>query len=93
VRREALKDFSFRGKAGRTVALVGESGGGKSTVLRLLFRFYDVGSGSIKIDGQDLRDVKLASLRKNIGIVPQVLLLDSLSLFLVNLTTGYCAIQ
>lgn len=93
VRREALKNFSFEGQAGRTVALVGESGGGKSTVLRLLFRFYDVGSGSIKIDGQDLRDVTLASLRKNIGIVPQVPSLPSLSLFLVVLTTGYRAIQ
>jgi len=72
VRREALKDFTFRAPPGRTVALVGESGGGKSTVFRLLFRFYDVGSGSITIDGQDLRDVKLNSLRRNIGIVPQV---------------------
>jgi ABC-type transport system involved in Fe-S cluster assembly fused permease/ATPase subunit len=71
VRREALKDFTFRAPPGRTVALVGESGGGKSTVLRLLFRFYEANSGGISIDGQDLRDVKLQSLRKNIGIVPQ----------------------
>jgi ATP-binding cassette, subfamily B, vacuolar membrane transporter HMT1/ACLQ len=72
VRREALRDLTFVAPAGRTVALVGESGGGKSTVLRLLFRFYDVSAGSISIDGQDLRDVKVHSLRKNIGIVPQV---------------------
>jgi ATP-binding cassette, subfamily B, vacuolar membrane transporter HMT1/ACLQ len=94
VRREALKDFCFRGQAGRTVALVGESGGGKSTVLRLLFRFYDVAGGSIKIDGQDLRDVKLASLRKNIGIVPQVSPLHSPSglspiSLVADLMTGY----
>jgi ABC-type transport system involved in Fe-S cluster assembly fused permease/ATPase subunit len=76
VRREALKDFTFSAPPGRTVALVGESGGGKSTVLRLLFRFYDVGSGSITVDGQDLRDVKLNSLRRNIGIVPQVFSLE-----------------
>ena len=74
IRREALKDLTFRAPPGRTVALVGESGGGKSTILRLLFRFYDVNGGGISIDGQDLRDVKLESLRKNIGIVPQVLL-------------------
>src|SRR5439155_19765968 len=71
--RDALKDLTFRAPPGRTVALVGESGGGKSTILRLLFRFYDVNSGSILIDGHDLRDIKLQSLRKNIGIVPQVL--------------------
>jgi ABC-type transport system involved in Fe-S cluster assembly fused permease/ATPase subunit len=87
IRREALKDMTFRAPPGRTVALVGESGGGKSTVLRLLFRFYDVNSGSIAIDGQDLRDVKLASLRKNIGIVPQVIPLNSI------LTTGYRSLQ
>ena len=71
-RRAALKDLSFVAPPGRTVALVGESGGGKSTILRLLFRFYDVDEGGISIDGQDLRDVKLHSLRRNIGIVPQV---------------------
>ena len=79
-RREALKDLGFVAPPGRTVALVGESGGGKSTILRLLFRFYDVDEGGISIDGQDLRDVKLHSLRKNIGIVPQVTSYDSRSL-------------
>jgi ATP-binding cassette, subfamily B, vacuolar membrane transporter HMT1/ACLQ len=72
-RKETLKDFSFRVLGGKTMALVGESGGGKSTILRLLFRFYDVNSGRILIDGQDSRDVTLQSLRKNIGIVPQVI--------------------
>ena len=87
VRRQALKDLSFRAPPGRTVAIVGESGAGKSTVLRLLFRFYDVKSGSISIDGQDLRDVKLESLRKNIGIVPQVLLRA------IKLISGHCSFQ
>lgn len=50
---------------------MGESGSGKSTCLRLLFRFYDVSSGSIAIDGHDIRDLKLDSLRRNIGVVPQ----------------------
>ena len=57
--------------AGRTVAIVGSSGAGKSTIARLLFRFYDVTGGSIAIDGQDIRDVTQASLRSEIGIVPQ----------------------
>ncbi|KAL5400706.1 hypothetical protein PMIN03_012154 [Paraphaeosphaeria minitans] len=57
--------------AGQTIAFVGESGGGKSTILGLLLRFYDVCKGSITIDGQDIRKVTLSSLRKAIGIVPQ----------------------
>jgi ATP-binding cassette subfamily B protein len=57
--------------AGKTVAIVGPSGAGKSTISRLLFRFYDVDEGSIRIDGQDLRDVTQTSLRAAIGIVPQ----------------------
>ncbi|KAI9189041.1 ATP-binding cassette-type vacuolar membrane transporter Hmt1 [Blastocladiella emersonii ATCC 22665] len=67
----ALQGLSFSIPAGKTVALVGESGGGKSTTLKLLFRFYDVNSGSITIDGQDLRDVTQVSLRQAIGVVPQ----------------------
>ena len=51
--------------------MVGETGGGKSTLLRLLFRFYDVTKGSVRIDDQDVRDVTLASLRQHIGVVPQ----------------------
>ena len=70
-RRPILQDVSFTVPPGKTVALVGSSGAGKSTISRLLFRFYDVGSGSITIDGQDIRAVTQASLRAAIGIVPQ----------------------
>ncbi|HKX43251.1 MAG TPA: ABC transporter ATP-binding protein/permease, partial [Burkholderiaceae bacterium] len=69
--REILHDVSFEIPAGKTVAVVGPSGSGKSTLARLLFRFYDVNVGRIRIDGQDLRDVTQASLRRAIGIVPQ----------------------
>jgi ABC-type transport system involved in Fe-S cluster assembly fused permease/ATPase subunit len=69
--RHVLKDISFRVIPGQTVALVGETGGGKSTILKLIFRFYDVTSGSIKIDGQDIRKVTIRSLRDIIGNVPQ----------------------
>ena len=69
--RQILKELSFEVPAGKTVAIVGPSGAGKSTISRLMFRFYDVTSGQITIDGQDLRDVKLDSLRSSIGIVPQ----------------------
>ncbi|EIA26096.1 ABC transporter, ATP-binding/permease protein, partial [Candidatus Arthromitus sp. SFB-5] len=57
--------------AGKTVALVGPSGGGKTTICSLIPRFYDVCDGSIKIDGIDIREVTLDSLRRNIGIVSQ----------------------
>jgi len=69
--RQILKDVSFTVPAGKTVAIVGPSGAGKSTISRLLFRFYDVGAGRILIDGQDIRDVRQASVRGNIGMVPQ----------------------
>jgi len=69
--RAILKGISFEVPAGKTVAFVGPSGAGKSTISRLLFRFYDVVDGSVKIDGQDLRDVTQTSLRANIGMVPQ----------------------
>lgn len=69
--RLILKNASFTIPAGQKVAIVGPSGSGKSTVLRLVFRFYDVTSGRILIDGQDVSKVTLDSLRKNIGIVPQ----------------------
>lgn len=69
--RPILKGISFEVPAGKTVAIVGPSGAGKSTISRLLFRFYDVQSGSVSIDGQDVRDVTQESLRKVIGMVPQ----------------------
>src|SRR5690606_11491054 len=70
-RRPILKGVSLDVPAGRTVAIVGPTGAGKSTISRLLFRFYDVNAGAIRIDGQDLRDVTQQSLRAAIGIVPQ----------------------
>ena len=69
--KQVIKDVTFHASAGQKVVLVGETGGGKSTILKLLFRFYDVGAGSIKVDGQDVRSVTLASLRERIGVVPQ----------------------
>ncbi|KAJ4328737.1 hypothetical protein N0V84_000739 [Fusarium piperis] len=66
-----INDISFTVAPGTKTAIVGESGSGKSTCLKLLFRFYDVSDGSVTIDGHDLRDVTLDSLRKNIGVVPQ----------------------
>jgi ATP-binding cassette subfamily B protein len=70
-RRQILKAVSFTVPPGKTVAIVGASGAGKSTITRLLFRFYDATGGSIRIDGQDIREVTQASLRAAIGIVPQ----------------------
>ncbi|MHB8622535.1 MAG: ABCB family ABC transporter ATP-binding protein/permease [Sulfuricaulis sp.] len=70
-RRQILHDVSFDVPAGHKVAVVGSSGAGKSTLSRLIFRFYDVTSGRILIDGQDIRDVTQKSLRQSIGIVPQ----------------------
>jgi ATP-binding cassette subfamily B protein len=70
-RRVILKGVTFAVPAGHTVAIVGPTGAGKSTVSRLLFRFYDVTAGSVRIDGQDIREVTQASLRAAIGIVPQ----------------------
>jgi len=71
VARPILADLSFEIAAGRTVAIVGQSGAGKSTISRLLFRFYDVTGGRILIDDQDIRDVTQTSLRAAIGMVPQ----------------------
>ena len=70
-KKEIIQDISFTAHPGQKIALVGETGGGKSTILKLLFRFYDVTRGSIRIDDQDIRDVTLESLRDCIGVVPQ----------------------
>jgi len=80
--RIILSKLSLKIKKGETVAIVGPSGSGKSTIGRLLFRFYDVNNGSVKIDGQDIRDVTQASVHNSIGIVPQ----DTV---LFNDTIGY----
>jgi len=69
--RVVLKGISFTVPAGKTVAVVGPSGAGKSTISRILYRFYDIKSGQVTIDGQDIRDVTQESLRSVIGIVPQ----------------------
>jgi ABC-type transport system involved in Fe-S cluster assembly fused permease/ATPase subunit len=80
--RPILKGVSFEVPEGKTIAIVGPTGAGKSTISRLLFRFYDVTGGRITIDGQDLRDVTQESLRSTIGMVPQ----DTV---LFNDTIGY----
>jgi len=80
--REILKGLSFDAPAGSRIAIVGSSGAGKSTIARLLYRFYDPTSGQILIDGQDIADVTQVSLRAAIGIVPQ----DTV---LFNDTIGY----
>ncbi len=69
--RPILKNLTLTIPAGKKVAIVGPSGCGKSTILRLLFRFYDIQSGKVLIDGQDIREVNLDSLRQAIGVVPQ----------------------
>ena len=80
-RRPILRGVSFEVPPGHTLAIVGATGSGKSTIARLLYRFYDVTGGAIEIDGQDLRQVTQESLRRAIGIVPQdtVLFNDTLS--------------
>ncbi|KAK6165564.1 hypothetical protein SNE40_022470 [Patella caerulea] len=70
-RKSVLKDISFTVNPGQTLALVGHTGSGKSTLVRLMFRFYDIESGSIKVDGQDISEVTQDSLRSVIGVVPQ----------------------
>jgi ABC-type transport system involved in Fe-S cluster assembly fused permease/ATPase subunit len=79
--RPILYDVSFHIEPGRKVAVVGPSGAGKSTLARLLFRFYDVNSGHIRINDQDIRDVTQDSLRRAIGIVPQDTILFNESLY------------
>jgi ABC-type multidrug transport system fused ATPase/permease subunit len=72
---KVLNDVSFDVKAGQKVALVGQSGSGKSTIVQLLMRFYDLDGGKISIDDKDIKDYNLLSLRQNIGIVPQEVIL------------------
>lgn len=73
--REILKDVSFTVPAGKKVAIVGSSGSGKSTIGRLLYRFYDVTGGSIQLDGVNIKQLTQRSLQKNIGVVPQDMVL------------------
>ncbi|CAN0605983.1 unnamed protein product [Ectocarpus sp. 12 AP-2014] len=68
---EVLHGISFDVKAGETVAIVGATGAGKSTIINLLNRFYEINSGSIKVDGVDIQDYKLSSLRSHIAVVLQ----------------------
>ncbi|KAK4032867.1 P-loop containing nucleoside triphosphate hydrolase protein [Parachaetomium inaequale] len=79
-RRTALHDLSFECKPGTTTAFVGESGGGKSTVFRLMFRYYNCREGSIEIDGHDVKDLTIDSVRRFIGVVPQDTILFNESL-------------
>jgi ABC-type multidrug transport system fused ATPase/permease subunit len=71
VERTALEDVSFSVSPGQTLALVGPSGAGKSTITKLLLRFYDPDAGTVRIDGHDLRDVTLHSLRENVAVLLQ----------------------
>ena len=70
-KKQIIQDFNLEVDPGKTIALIGETGGGKSTILKLLFRFYDVAEGSILVNGQDIRHVTLQSLRDCFGVVPQ----------------------
>jgi subfamily B ATP-binding cassette protein MsbA len=76
-----LRDVSFRAQPGQVVALVGPSGAGKSTLISLIPRFWDVDAGIVTIDGHDIRQVELRSLREQIGIVPQETILFSDSVY------------
>jgi ATP-binding cassette, subfamily B, beta-glucan exporter len=79
-RRPAVADLTFTAEPGETIALVGATGAGKSTALALLYRVYDPQSGTIRIDGRDIRGVKLTSLRRNIGVIFQEPLLFNRSI-------------
>ncbi len=79
--REIIKDVSFSIPSGHKVAVVGASGAGKSTIARLLFRFYDVSEGAVRIDGQDVRECTQQSLHENIAVVPQDTVLFNESIY------------
>jgi ATP-binding cassette subfamily B protein len=87
VERPILKNISLTARPGQTIAIVGSSGAGKSTISRLLYRFYDVDKGRILIDGQDIKEVKQNSLRAAIGIVPQDTVLFNDTIF-YNISYG-----
>lgn len=76
-REEILNDISFRAEPGEIITLVGPSGSGKSTIIRLLMRLYEAPAGKVLINGQDVRDVTLQSLREQIGVVPQDVIIFS----------------
>ncbi len=79
-KRPAVVDLTFTAEAGETIALVGGTGAGKSTALALLYRVYDPRSGQVSIDGHDISDIKLASLRRNVGVIFQEPLLFNRSI-------------
>ncbi|KAM0187310.1 hypothetical protein ACHAPI_011223 [Fusarium lateritium] len=79
-RKPTIQDVSLSVETGQTVALVGETGAGKSSIMKLLLRFYDINEGSITIDGHDIRDITLSSLRNALGVVPQDPLLFNASI-------------
>ena len=76
-KKKILQDVCLSIPAGQTLALVGRTGSGKSTALKLISRFYDITNGAIRIYGQDIRDVDMYSLRDRIGVVPQLGLCDA----------------
>ena len=83
--RPIIKNVSFEIHPRETIAIVGPSGSGKSTIGRLLFRFYDAQKGSIKIDGQDIRDITQKSLHSSIGVVPQDTVLFNDTIYYLSL--------
>ncbi|MFC4873110.1 ABC transporter ATP-binding protein [Negadavirga shengliensis] len=86
-----LKDINFEVKHGETIALVGATGAGKSSIINLISRFYDINSGSIKVDGTDVKDYELSTLRKHVGVVLQDVFLFSDTIYR-NITMGNPAI-
>jgi ATP-binding cassette subfamily B protein len=85
--QHVLKDINLDIKAGQTVAFVGATGAGKSSIISLLNRFYEINQGAIKVDGRDIREYELGALRKNIGVVLQDVFLFSDTIF-NNITLG-----